>query len=499
MIPKGRWSCETKPKKFDYKGIEVPDELFSEMFDVKLGPENLADSRERVDKRFWMASVESGDVKLYRANGLVWDAPVLLFSTVETITDISLGFDALGQAVIFYAVGTTLKLWYFNSQLGQLTTKVITNNGRTPIVDFDYRSNTSEPTSDVTLFYVEGNSIYTRIQREVYDIPKYTGVTQLGLRLLKSGMSVENRYQVLYTYTDLRDGSNNLFKVLETDRPILDNMKGNNFELKFTIAKPVTRCVLEGALKKAYDGSDPWYTNEHDYTQYQHVIVEHSSTPEYTSGSNDAELFSLRFMRDSSNAVGSYENIILALVGGGYGAGLSRNVYHYASIPYSVLETEGDYILRFTNVVPDAATPWLDKRVEFIKNGVAIFDALTTDKDSFVGSHPVDRLLERNRLRFGGTTFVNTNLSAFFYWLYPAVFTNISVKVNNRTVLIPRQYSDVDPVKSSPVGTTLKMYRQGDAAVEFYNINNLNNNFTYAERLAASVDIMDYLKEAVNP
>lgn len=503
MIITERWACKSKPEKFDYNGIAVPSERYAFLYDVKLGPLELGDSKERVDKAIWMASVEDNKVYLYKATGTVWGAPTLLVELSAGITDLALGFDALGQAVLFYAEGTVLKLWYFNSQLGQLTTQVITTNGKTPLIDFDRRANTSDPTSDVAIFYVENNSAYMRLQRDVYAIPYYTGVTQLGLRLLNSGMNTGNRFQVTYSYQDAQDGSNMMFKILESNRPVLENMKNNDFELKFTIAKPVTRCVLEKRLKDAYIGSDTSYTNDFTYDQYVHVIAEHNSTSDYTPGSDDGQLFSLAFRRDPSNAEGSYENVLLTLKGGGFDQFNSADkYYHTMTVPYTIFETAGDYILRFTKIVPNPATPWLDRRVEFIKNGAAIFDVIVTDTDSYVGVNPLHKKMVRNRLRFGGRLAYSTNTYAFYIGLYPAVYTDISVKINDRLVTWDKGYSDTDPVNSVPAGTTLKLYRQGDATIDFYDVDNLYEylvSHTYEKSLANAIDIMDYLKEAVNP
>lgn len=135
-----------------------------------------------------------------------WDDPVIIFSESSEIKEIALTFDQLGRPLVFYRIGTDqLYLYWFNALTSQNESKFI-GVGHSPVAGFDIINDTSDPTSDAMIFYVRNNTAYMRIQREDYNVEYDSGVTLPDLKLNSSGMRVDGRFQVVYTYSGPNQG-----------------------------------------------------------------------------------------------------------------------------------------------------------------------------------------------------------------------------------------------------------------------------------------------------
>lgn len=140
------------------------------------------------------------DTEVFEELSAGWGTPVTLFTEPREIKEISLSFDQLGRAVVFYRVGEDdLYLYWFNA-MTQVNEIKYLGKGTNPIAGFDIIDDTSDPTSDVMLFYVRDDTVFMRIQREDYSIEYNTGVTKTGIRLSSSGIRIDNRFQVIYSY-----------------------------------------------------------------------------------------------------------------------------------------------------------------------------------------------------------------------------------------------------------------------------------------------------------
>jgi len=207
MIPNNTWSSITKPQDFAIANLPKPDTRYSSVFDIKTGGVELSVSNGSINTRYWMVYQTSGNVVIRGAvDSDNWSAPTVLFPEATIILDISLSFDNLGRPVVFYQKGTQLVLWFYDSQLGSLTFKTITTNGHSPIVNFDYINDTSDVNSDIMMYYVVDNRAYMRLQRDRFDTEYPTGIHKPNLKLLKSGMTTDNRFQVTYSFRDIRGG-----------------------------------------------------------------------------------------------------------------------------------------------------------------------------------------------------------------------------------------------------------------------------------------------------
>lgn len=170
---------------------------------IGLGPENLYDSGGRLDKRYWLLyenPVTEGEILISRGNNGVWEEPTILFRDTQKINELSLTFDQLGNPVVFYRLyADFLKLYWYNSVTSSYEIKDLAT-GSNLISGFDARQETSVQYSDAMLFYVRDDKIYMRVQRDRYEIEYVTSAVGKNVVLRSCGMTVNNRFQVLYRY-----------------------------------------------------------------------------------------------------------------------------------------------------------------------------------------------------------------------------------------------------------------------------------------------------------
>ncbi|WPJ21796.1 tail fiber protein [Pseudoalteromonas phage vB_Pun_Y3] len=173
------WSIITT--KADYPGdLEPPEVPFEvKVFGISLGPENLGDSRGRLDSRYWLAYQSENGVFISAAKGEEWGSAEREFTEEQTIHSISLTFDQLGRPIVFYRTGlNTLKLFWYDPVEGKATLNNLAQ-GKDPCAGFDAIANTGAPYSDAMLFYVRSGAIYMRVQRDRFEVEYET--------LVKSG------------------------------------------------------------------------------------------------------------------------------------------------------------------------------------------------------------------------------------------------------------------------------------------------------------------------
>ena len=129
-----------------------------------------------------------------------WNEPITLFAEPEEIKEIALTFDQLGRPLVFYRIHEdVLKLYWYDPVLEQnVTVQVAT--GTSPNAGFDFPQRTGEAFSDAMLFYVRGRKIFMRIQRDRFNIEYECSVEADQLKILSSGLRIDNRYQVVYQF-----------------------------------------------------------------------------------------------------------------------------------------------------------------------------------------------------------------------------------------------------------------------------------------------------------
>lgn len=445
MIPNSRWSCQTKPQEFSInKILPKPDTRYSSVFDIKTGGVELSESNGSLNSRYWMVYQQGSNVLIRGANDVnTWDDPVILFTESNAIVDISLSFDNLGRPVVFYQKGTELVLWFYDSQIGDISFKTITTDGHSPIVNFDYINETSNPESDIMMYYVRNDVAYMRLQRDRFDVEYNTGVNYPELRLENSGMTSDNRFQVTYSFRDMRDGSLLHRKCLESDTYVMQQLLGKNLEVGFTIALAPSDCEL----KKLYDDYGMGANGEF-------CIVSHSGDHQATVHPNEEHLFALEFMyEDIDDLTNSGVTILLRRTAFAEG-------YYLTTLLPTFRFTSGVYKLLFEQAPPEDNHD--RKRIRLIKDGITIIDSTVPDLPSDVGNGAASR----NRLRFGANVEYNTVSQTQYKNLFPAVFTDIYTIADGTRTDWFKGYSD-NYTDSTPTGNPLTLRKNGDSSYIF--------------------------------
>lgn len=444
MIPDSKWSCITKPKLFNVKELPLPSEVYSTVYDIKIGALELYQANNSLNDRYWIVYQSGNDVLIRGAvDSDTWSAPQVLFTETSPILDISLSFDSVGKPLVFYKRGTELVLWFYDSQIGSNTIKTITTNGITPIINFDYINNTSDQNSDVLMFYVVNDVAYMRLQRDRFDIEYPTGVNYPDLRLEKSGINVDNRFQVNYSFRDMRDGSLLHRKCLETDTYVMNQLLDNDLEVGFTIALAPTDCEL----KNLYETYGMGWNGEF-------CVVSHSGNHQITGHPNEEHLFTLEFMYEDINDI-SNSGIIILLRRTAFTDG-----YYLTTLLPTFRFTSGNYRLLFEQAPFE--NDHEQKRIRLIRDGVTIIDSTVPDLPSVVGNGSASR----NRLRFGANVEYNTVSQTQYKNLFPAVFTDIYTIADGTRTDWFKGYSD-NYTDSTPTGNPLTLRKNGDSSYIF--------------------------------
>lgn len=437
MIPNNKWVCNTDIEALDLKGLSVPSGHFGSLFDIKLGPQELNDSEGRLDEAVWLMSYEDGAFYLRKAVSGEWQTRQFVVVPQSIPDTFSFSFDAVGSPLIAYSTGSLITLWFYFSQSATYIFKEISTEGRTPLIEFDRRDDTSNLLSDVLLFYVEKDTIWERRSRDNYNVAYNTGTTQLGIKLDRIGRTVNNRLQIEYSYKKRNDGANAVKKVLTAQSSFLRNMFLNEFEVSFTIAKAPTACdlsFLHAALGQNFC-----------------CVVQHSGYF-YDADSNQERLFSLELLPEHFTNPTSTDTILLLR-----GGNPSDSYYHTQTVPLTTFSI-GNFVLRFTQAPDEPIVGTKRKRIEFIKDGIVIFDVTVNDENSLT----IPSQSANDTLRFGaeyrGGGYMN---------YFPAVFTNIKVKVNGVETVWDKKYSDKF-TQSQPNGNPLQLLEDGDSGVIFY-------------------------------
>lgn len=245
MRPKHpEWSCTTKPQPYPIRVLPKPPASFGDIQALKVGPLAVGDSQGSINNRYWVCYQDAGNVYLRGAvDDTTWSAESLIFAEAEEIEALDFTFDQLGREIIFYQVGTELRLWYFDSLASAFIKRVIDTNAEQPLAGFDLIDDTSDSMSDAHIFYVKQGSILERLQRDRYDVVYDSLVSYAGIKLKSCGMTAGNKFQVEYVHRNQRNFLEKK-KVYQTALPVVSNFNTDNFEIGFTLgANFNSKCV----------------------------------------------------------------------------------------------------------------------------------------------------------------------------------------------------------------------------------------------------------------
>lgn len=237
------WSCNTDQGLYPERMLLKPCTDIQQVHAVRIGPLVRGDSQGSLNNRWWLCYQEGNSVLLRGAVDTVyWSAAVEVFTETGTITRIDFTFDQQGREIVFYQVGTELRLWYFDPVAAAFTKRVIETVASQPTCGFDLINDTSDPMSDAHLFYVKNDTIFERLQRDRYDIAYDTNVGHPGIIITSCGMTDGNVFECQYLYET--DGILDKRKVYQTASPVISNFNSDVFEVGFMIGPNYnSRCV----------------------------------------------------------------------------------------------------------------------------------------------------------------------------------------------------------------------------------------------------------------
>lgn len=200
MIPDNpNWSSLTDVKAYPIPDFIKPPAL-GVVHDISLGPIALNDSQGKLNSRYWVVYQEAGKVNISGAIDGEWQPATVVFTEPTEITKISLTFDQLGRPLVFYNTDTSdLKLYWYNHVTETNEVKSL-GIGYDPAACFDWPQDTSQSFSDMLVFYVRGQQVYMRIQRDRFDIEYSCPANQPGITITSAGLRVDNRLQVVYQH-----------------------------------------------------------------------------------------------------------------------------------------------------------------------------------------------------------------------------------------------------------------------------------------------------------
>lgn len=151
----------------------------------------IQDSSEGLQYQVWEAILHDDNVILKSET-----TPKFIAYTGSNITEISFTFDRNMNFTLAFVQNGKSKLYWYDSQLGAMTTTNFGSTVSSPRVSLDDKRDLQSAVSDVIFAYVKNNNLCYRQQRDRYQteyILKTGGVNKLK----KFGMNSKYRLQFL--------------------------------------------------------------------------------------------------------------------------------------------------------------------------------------------------------------------------------------------------------------------------------------------------------------
>lgn len=417
------WSCTTRPQRYPIRVLPKPPASFGNIQAVKVGPLVIGDSQGSINNRYWVCYQETGNVYLRGAiDDLTWSSATLIFAEVEEIEAIDFTFDQLGREIIFYQVGTELRLWYFDSLASAFIKRVIETVAEQPICGFDLINDTSDPMSDAHLFYIKDDEILERRQRDRYDIVYPSGTEYMTMKLLSCGMSAGNKFQAEYVYRNQRNSLEKK-KVYQTAGPVINNFNDDDFEVGFDIGPNFN--------SKCHAPDDLYFTLfEHSRSEF--VIPD--TTINISLIYPDPELAELPS---------------LAVISG------------LLSTPLTYIDMTDHFYRGSYRFVFTTATNATKKRLQFYRNSVLESD-VEFDKPTINYS-----ATPQHNLKFGAADESVSSQPTEYWRAFKAQFLNMYCIVNGVRTDWPITAGLPAVTPSVPLGNTMTVYIDGKDGVNF--------------------------------
>ena len=189
-LPNGVLSSVPVPGKF----LPPDDQPFSLTQDWEKGGKAHQDPSMGIDYKDWTAWKD-------RTTGNIFVEPVdkatspILITNSPTATHISLAFDRNMRLVVAWATAGTSYLYWFDVTSNTYTTSIFPST-RNPRLTHDDKREMANVYSDVLFFYIAGDNIVVRTQRDRYTIPLILGPVGPTDILTRVGMTDQLRVQI---------------------------------------------------------------------------------------------------------------------------------------------------------------------------------------------------------------------------------------------------------------------------------------------------------------
>lgn len=174
----------------------VPDDVVraSLLEDFERGGVNLSNPEDGLVVQTWRGFVDGSTVK--------FESPTWPPSTVLTdagITELSMSFDQNMRPMVAYMVGSTAKLYWYDSLIEAHTTTTLAAGITSPTLTHDDKRDGRTGASDVLLLYILGGQLRYRQQRDRFTVERVLATVPAGTtRLRRVGMNTQLRVQIEY-------------------------------------------------------------------------------------------------------------------------------------------------------------------------------------------------------------------------------------------------------------------------------------------------------------
>lgn len=163
--------------------------------DYEVGGIALSDPSAGFRVRVWKAEIRNGGTEIWIGPEEDMGSAVKVREDVD-ITEVTFSFDQLMREVVTYVAAGQAKIWYFDSITAQF--QALNINGMSPFATLDDKRRIGGflGENDVLIFYLRGNTLYYRAQRDRYqtEYTFHSGLPGPANRIVKCGM--DNQYRM---------------------------------------------------------------------------------------------------------------------------------------------------------------------------------------------------------------------------------------------------------------------------------------------------------------
>lgn len=158
--------------------------------DYELGGVDLGDTSQGIRAKLWQMRVEGGDVILTDGMSISYT----LFSSIG-ITEASVSFDQNMRPVVVYVENGITKLYWYDPEEQDQVFDVLANDIVSPKASLDDSRPETVSSSQVVISYIRNGFLCIRLQSERYAIENQLTAVDSSLRLVKTGMTLGNRFR----------------------------------------------------------------------------------------------------------------------------------------------------------------------------------------------------------------------------------------------------------------------------------------------------------------